>query len=140
MKFRGITSFRTENPKDLAVDLEREHNAVSEAFRQTDLEKASRWTKWRKATGETTAALDEAILGDTTGGNFIVKLPVVGGSDVGRAVIVCLSAGSGVITVVPSNGTVNGGGSTDNIDSTNGRGYRHYIWDGQSSWWRAQDA
>jgi hypothetical protein len=140
--FRGLSDFRTKDPALLAVDLQREHRAVGNALGELERERASRWTSWRRvdANGNRLAAFDEALVADMTPGNFVIQLPEAGIQQVGRGVLVCLGYGTGTLTITATNGTVNGGTSDSLSTAPSGKGYRVYLWDGSSGWWRNHSA
>jgi hypothetical protein len=131
MQFQAPKDYRVDDAARLREDLQRQRQAIDNALRELDRDKADRW-RWRRvASTSATADFGEALLLDVTVGAIVVRLPDGDIQRQGRRVLLCLSA-SGTVTVRPITGTINGA----NSDSLTAVGSYIYEWDG-AAWWRS---
>lgn len=132
MKYRSIREFATHDPVRLRSDLQRQSQALEDAFADANRDFLQRWRIVKVTDALYQAAHGELILAGYNTDTVIV-LPASSEQTGGLAVRVVFAGGSGSITVqAPSGQTVN---SVETQAFGGSYGFKEYVDDGLGAWW-----
>jgi len=129
VKYQGIRDFRTAEPGQLRQDLQRQNQAIEQAFFDAELERAR--FSVRKTNRDDTVAFRELLLVDVTS-DVVVRLPSSSPETKGLPCRIGRTVGGGTLMVAAvENQTVQGGvsASLPNI------GWAEFIDDGAGGFW-----
>jgi hypothetical protein len=131
LNFQGMRDFRTEDPRQLRQDLQRQNQRLEDGFGEVE-----RTTMERGRTVKVLQASYQARHGDVVLAGYnedtTILLPESKPETANRVVRVVRVAGGATITVAaPSRQSVNGAASTT-VTTT---GWRDYLDDGFGNWW-----
>lgn len=132
LRFEGLQDFSTGDAARLRVELQREHRAVSEAFRRVEQQAEPLPAPSLVSTPTYALKFFESILTDSTNTSISVELPTITSADEGKYVEIARSTATNNVTALAASGQLVQASATFAVAGVGCQRFRVM----RGSWWK----